>query len=71
MQRLLQLTAADLYMMVETKADADTLLEAIQELRENGVSQAACCQLCMAHWKFSPTAATGFYSWMCVVLAVC
>eukprot|EP00891_Asterochloris_glomerata_P003875 jgi/Astpho2/3875/Aster-04386 len=36
MQRLLQLTAADLYMMVETKADADTLLEAIQDLRENG-----------------------------------
>lgn len=35
-KRLLQLTAADLYMMVETKADADTLLEAIQDLRENG-----------------------------------
>ena len=59
MQRLLQLTAADLYMMVETKADADTLLEAIQELRENGVSQAACCQLCMAHCEVLTTEATG------------
>ena len=38
LQRLLQLSAADLYQLVDRKLDADLLLDAIQELRAREVS---------------------------------
>jgi len=37
LQRLLQLSAADVYRFAGNKQDADTLLESIQSLRETGV----------------------------------
>ena len=36
-QRLLQLSAADVYRFADSKQDADTLLESIRSLRETGV----------------------------------
>ena len=38
LQRLLQLSAADVYRFADSKQDADTLLESIRLLRETGVS---------------------------------
>ena len=40
LQRLLQLSAADVYRFAVSKQDADTLLESIQALRETGVRNA-------------------------------
>ncbi len=40
LQRLLQLSAADVYRFAASKQDADTLLESIQSLRETGVRNA-------------------------------
>ena len=37
LQRLLQLSAADVYRFAENKHDADRLLESIQSLRDTGV----------------------------------
>lgn len=37
MQRLLQLSAADLYQLVDTRLEADLLLDAISELRAREV----------------------------------
>ena len=37
LQRVLQLSAADVYRFAENKQDADVLLESIQSLRETGV----------------------------------
>ena len=36
-QRVLQLSAADVYRFAENKQDADVLLESVQSLRETGV----------------------------------
>lgn len=51
LQRLLQLSAADIYRFAENKQDADLLLEAIQSLRETGVGSAPTCTSseCMLH----------------------
>lgn len=38
LQRLVQLSAADIYRFADNKQDADLLLESIQSLRETGVN---------------------------------
>lgn len=52
MQRVLQLSAADVYRFADNKQDADTLLESIQSLRETGVSNCKASLCCFMHMRF-------------------